>query len=1441
MATEDTRSFMEERLLAMDPDLDVAEGSPAYDQVIDPTVRRYTPDPFEVDLEKFIDTRLLQEHPDLNVKEGSGLRDALVKPMQILMDPIYREVNILKQNQSLANPELLSPADADSLVANVFVSRSTGGLATGTIRIYFNAPVALTISIGNVCYTSSGLRFLPTTLQSITAEAMVFNQSGNLYYFDIQVTAEKAGSEYSIDKDLIVGITNLNAAVRVNNTERFEGGLDEQSTADLVSNAEQSITERSLVVGRGVVARLYDVFDSLKHLQVVGFTDAEMERDIITGGNFGPILFSGNGGYTEDDGDGDLLSYRFKIRDSINFIDDIFGSIGDVSNYWLSVSEISYGDSVEIPGINLDHFILSGYRFSSDDIDRYFITSSSPGSNPENVGVWKIAAIIDIDEVRVYRTSPGVAEAGISWIMVRPGIDAEIESVITSTELKLLNPLPVDLAIASWVIRKKEIAISDIPGGITSILDAQSLELQSDQLHIGGCSDFYVRGTTVEEETLVLEAVSDENAVVSAETLVTSSVNTEFVSDTNYNFVELGVLTGHSLIIETGADAGVKTIFRAGVHHDGSSNPNWLQVDPPLTSTASGIRYKIVNEIDINLRQPRTMRGVGTDLQTLQLSSSVTTASTLDFTSLGTEVGDVFRILSGVDQGDYTIIAISGTGNRTLVLSSQLNATVSSLGWEVFKAGEGLDFPLVRISGLDILDSSQQPTGNVVPYADPVDSRSTAFANAGHGTKVSTTDGITGILGSRDITIGAAGAPTYPLAATTLNVRINNASPILVTLTGAATPEIIVDTINGTSGLFNIADLLSMDGELRLVLRSTDRWIIVDPGATNDMVGLDVAVGEDNRQIRSLNNISDWSDADYGLMIERDSVYVTTGDNIGFYYLVAAQTGRILVVGVDESDGRALFLHPNVRVSLRAGSRSYGKARVYFLDPTTFSAHGAWRPPLKNSTDYPANASIGRAIPVDERPVTYFTADVGGSLLRFVPDPELKYSVLPASGDTIPNNMNTEDAVNLVVSNDVPSENLGKNSRDAKVDFLDREILEGDLVEITHTPIQGDKDMGLISFTSPGDLANLTLILSIDGAPAKTHTFTDQLTSIDGILGEINATFGMTLAYKELLTGPAETMLRLEADVDVIWHKNSTCNSLFWNTFGSSNKHNLAPANTDGYYIITKVTETGDPIQHHKLEIEDENGVAPAATAQAQHFKVFRPGMQHIHSTDMAENLEIGLYYMDVELVSEGPGDEWNLDAEVLFSLEGYVSDGYRLSVSDANLSYSEEEQVMMVLSRRILTVGQSDRPDQATKLSLQNLQVNYDRSSLAASVQAFASADLERVLNASLLVRHLQPHYLNFEMIYRGGSSADVIRDDVLEYLDELGPEESVEVSDIQNLALRRGATYIQNPITLVAITHDENRVIAVVRSKNYVSRSRLATFFAEDITIEKETVTVL
>jgi len=1429
MASETLQEFIENRLRAYDPDIDLSSGSPAQDQIVDPIVQRFEPDPFDMDVDKFITTKMRQEFPELNIEEGTGLRDTLIKPSVVLMDPVSREINLIKQSQSLANPELLADSEVDALVANVFVSRKTGGLSTGIGRLYFQSPVAINISVGNVFFTSSGLRFIPTTLQSISAEQMSFNQSGNLFYFDINLTAEKQGSEYNIAAKEIVGVTNLNAAVRATNLNRFRSGVDNETSEKLIERAETSITERSLVVSRGVAARLFDQFNDLKHLQVIGFTDPEMNRDIITGGDLGPAIAADNDGFTEDDGDGDSFTSNLRTR---NFSFTSLFPVGAVTNHTLLLTSTDFNGDGEFTGAAPAlTFTSPTVLFTGADVGRTLVTFSA--TDPDNVGFFKINFIVNGNTVTLDKAA-GSAESGVSWVLVRPEEEYPILEVLASDEIKVDGDIPIDVPAISWSIRQKVLTVSDIPGGILFSGDQNQIEIQSDQIHIGGASDFYVRGSSVDSANVVLTAIADESPILNSLTGVSTLLNPEFFYDANADFVSSGAAQGHTLVVETGPDAGFKSIVRVGISPTGIPDARYIQLEDAFTATTSGIRYRIVNEIDVNLRQPRTIRVTGEDAQTIQLNQIATTLAAVDFVALGTEVGDTLRLLEGQDKGDHVITNITGVGNKNLIIGSPASATATGLKYEVFKAETGLDFPLIRIKTIDILDSAQQPTGNTIPYAAPIDVRTEQFSNSGRGTKVSTTDAITGIVGSADLS-----GLSYPLAATTINVSINNAVSLPIVLTGAISPANIVSIIN--AAVPNIADTLNVSGELRLTLRSLDRWLRVDAAAENANIGLDV-VGEDNRQIKSLNNINSWSSAAFNLLHRQDVVSITTGDNTAQFYIVEVQSDRLLVTGFDKEAGRVRFLQPNVNVSMSAGSRSIGKARVYFLEPTSFEVRGDYRPALKNTGDVAANLAVftdaellaGFSIQENERPRTEFKATINGAELLFVPDPELKHTVIPEPDASVPNNLQTTNGSGTVVSESLPGNlltDLGKESRDTNLDFLAREARVGDLIEVTYQPIQGTADLALL--TLPVDLSGLTMVLSIDGAPASTITFTTNISVEDDIAEEINDALGEDVAFVETIG--VVKYLRFETDFEMIVFRTGTANAVLgFSTVADVD--NDADASIDGYYRVTLLGAPGAPTEDNKIVIADPTGAAPTVDSQAQHFQLLRPGVQRLHSTLMNANVELGMNYMDVELVSEGSGDQFNLADDTVLVVTGYTSDGYRLEVVDTNLSFSTEEDLNAIFSRRIITVGQSDRPDLATKLSGQNIQINYDRSSLASSIQDFASADLERVLTAGLLVRHLNPHFINFDMSYQGGSSADVVTADVEELLNDLGPNDRVEASDIQNKAYRRGGTFVQNPLELVAIAYGNDRTISVDRSSNFVTKGRLATFFPGTINVTRE-----
>lgn len=1470
MPTQTLKEFLEDRLRAYDPTVDLSAGSPAEEQVVIPTVNRFTPDPFEMTTEKFIDARLGQEFPEMNIQEGTGVRDFIVKPAQSILDPVIREINLIKKGQSLQNPDQLADSEVDALVANLFVGRNPGDLAEGKVRLYFNSPIAMRVTVGNVAYTASGLRFLPNRLQSISAETMLYNQSGSLFYFDIDVQAEMAGDAYNIGAGEIIGITNVSVAVRATNLASFQGGLPTETSSDLVSRAEISVTERSLVVTRGVNARLRSQFPSIEQIQVIGFGDAEMQRDLLTGGDLGESILSGNDGYADDDRFGSRTTTKFATR-----YNSLLPAGYDVGNFtklaesplYLVAAEMKYGSNGTIftSDLSLLYTNTSGSSsFTADDVGSLIVIDGA--THAANNGQFKILQVTSsyLKLVNTNGTSfTGVAESGMRWMVIRKPGKYAIASFDSPTSMTLSSSTPINRSARSmcWAIHRREVSVSMIPSGITLSAERVNISVQSSQVHLGGCSDIYVRGAGTDGAVVNLDAIEDTAPLFSARTGRTLSGQQYFFWDrpdpaqntTSVDFSAIGVRAGDSLVVASGPDAGTRTILRVGLSNGYPtasmlSHPDYgcLQVDRPFTSTQQALSYKIVQSISMNLRRPTVTRGSGVDGQTIQGNKTFTTAGSVDFGALGVVAGDILKLTSGADAGEFTVVEVTGAGNKNLILSGYPTSTAYSLAWQVLRVQTGLTLPLVRLQSVQLLDSSRQVTGKMVPPSDPVAAISSAFSNIGRGIKLRTTKAIIGIWGRTD-----ASTVTYPIVDTYIHFVVNGGDDQVANLSGAVSESEVLQRINALVDMDGVASFVSDSlGVRRLCLSSSSRWIYVsDVSVRVPSCDFGIRIGDDNRQVLSTDSGFSWTvpeswtetDADLrtALVPEQDSVQVLLADGTTkTMYLLWITKKRMYILDFDADANAVKFPTPTYGTTMTIGARSSGKARIYFTDPTTFEVRGAYRPALAPTSSVPSNLAAVRIYPTDvqeideqEPPATVFSAIANGVSLRFIPDPTLARVVIPSPEADIPNNLcstpygGVSGYSYLVASNAAGGV---ATDRQATIDFLKREVRVGDQLEITYAPIFSAV---YITNTVITNLVGTALKMRIDGSVEKTLTFTDQLTAggtskyLQNLVDAINNFVGNTVAFTQ--TSGGNTLLRLEADFSLIVTPGCSAGTILgWSTTVPTS--NASPS--QGTYDIDFVATKEDLSRTTALLIPG------LATAWADtHFKIVRPGSQRLHSTAMNTQTEHGLYYMDVELVSDGSGDLWNIPEGTSFVITGYDSEGYRLEVLDSNLSFSTEEDLNIVLSKRVLFVGQSDDPEQATSLTSQNIQISYDYSSLTQAVQEFAGANLERVTCASLLVRHLLPSYLYFTLLYQGGSSEDVVTTDVQDYLAALGPDDRVQASSVQDKATKRGATYVKNPLTLVAVGHDTSRKRVAIFSDDYVTHGRLSTFFAGNVVVTK------
>lgn len=1232
MATvEELQLFIQERLRAFDSEIRLETGSPADVQVIQPLIRRFSPDALETDLELFIKDRLLQEFPNMYVGEGSGLADTLVKPMRVLLEPFVREIRAVRRNQSLLDPAILNRDEADALVKNIWISRNPGEYARVKVRAYFANPVSVNIGGSNVAYTATSRRYLPVTSQSLTSEGMLFNQDGSLYYMDIDFVAEGRGEAYNVGPGEIIGITNIPSAVKITNLRDATLGNNEETTLALVSRAEQSIGERSLAATPGIVRTLFEGLPTLRIIQAIGFNDEEMQRDVLSGGGLGSVVESGLDGATSDDGDGDGYT-------------DLFNSAGS-----------SFTTALGPVGTDLSTYVLTVWV---SGVPQDFMLGSVLGAN-----------------------------------------QVSISSSYTGT-----NRLPDSLSTATFTVRQRTMTLSGIPGGILfPDSDGETLDVAPDSVHIGGCVDFYGIGDGFSDETIALDALGDRAPSIRRPGLSTTAASREVVI-TSATAAEAALITPgtSTLHIVEGTDIGVYRILASSYAAGPAEITLRLAID--LTATATGLLFEVTDFIETSLIEPKETLVEGSDLNTYAGGAWVNTVGNTVWSDYGVTSSHYLEILTGDDVGTYEITSTSGF---VLNIGAVLGQTDGPLSYRVVRKQEaGISRPLARVTAVELLDSSLEPTGNYIPYRHPVDVRSFTFQNPGRGAK--------------------AGSATV----------ITN-------------DEVSVDTVA------NAGKLTSSNTGINYY------QLGVRPG---------------------------------------DIVNILTGDNRGYYTVADDGVGGSPAAAIGLLDYELLITEAlawdDASMTYSTGEPSYGSFRVYFLEPVTF-----W---------------------VDSD-TTLFSVEQAGVTRRFKPDPQVHTSYLPTDDTLVSLDLTLGSATTDVVND----ETLAAIYTDVF------QVAAGDRVEITYTPITGSADLSTGTFATNGG----TVLFDL-GSGQERVRFSDDL-NVDDIISEINTQLSREIVTKWADGGAEYLQIKSDGEVTLLDNSGDTADVtaiIFGTTpatynpwvtepaFAGENISNDSPHK--GYWFVSSVGLTS-------IDLEDSTGAAFSSsyTVSGQYAVFTRAGWQRISSTAMDDQRDdLGLYYFDVECVSEGYGDSWNIAAELQGTVTGYGSEGWELEVEDENLTYSMVEELVIRFSPRVLLVGLADDPDNYEELLGASFEVNYERSTVIEEMDSLVRSVQQRNICQSPLARILLPTYVRTSISYNEGLTEEDARTEIKNLIEDVLPERQLEVSDITAILTESGSTKVVMPITVIGIAHQLDRSLVVERSEDAISSTRLSALIPDD-----------
>jgi hypothetical protein len=283
MADAALLAYLQELMTSYDSTISTTAGSSFRTRVIDPFLSRIGDSPLDLDLETFLAERVAEEVPDLDTGSNSGIRDLVIRPMSVMLEPLRREINSIKIGQSLNDYESMTRPELNSLLGNFFLSIQEGSLATGTVRVYYSTPQTSTVSTLAKFLTEGGLIYHASSVVSISGVDMAFQQEGSYYYLDVPVQASEAGEKYNIPAGGIVQLDGVVGPIKVTNKLAFTSASEDETAAEAVARAQDSITIRNLATSRGIKTLISSQYPAIDTIEVVGFGDTHMIRDVVDG------------------------------------------------------------------------------------------------------------------------------------------------------------------------------------------------------------------------------------------------------------------------------------------------------------------------------------------------------------------------------------------------------------------------------------------------------------------------------------------------------------------------------------------------------------------------------------------------------------------------------------------------------------------------------------------------------------------------------------------------------------------------------------------------------------------------------------------------------------------------------------------------------------------------------------------------------------------------------------------------------------------------------------------------------------------------------------------------------------------------------------------------------------------------------------------------------
>jgi len=221
--------------------------------------------------------------PNMDLREGTGVRDLVLRPTSTLLAMIKKAVDYHFSQNTLSNVDDTSPSDiVDGILANSFIARRIGSKSTISARLFFARTKNVSVSASSYFSTDNKVKFFPTSTITYSASSLLYDPSSNEYYIDVEMTAEKEGSEYDISSGSLLYFSNFDPYfLRAEINYLILASQPTETNTKFIARAKNAVSTRNLINTPSIDFNLRDSFNFLNNILSVGMGDVEMLRDLV--------------------------------------------------------------------------------------------------------------------------------------------------------------------------------------------------------------------------------------------------------------------------------------------------------------------------------------------------------------------------------------------------------------------------------------------------------------------------------------------------------------------------------------------------------------------------------------------------------------------------------------------------------------------------------------------------------------------------------------------------------------------------------------------------------------------------------------------------------------------------------------------------------------------------------------------------------------------------------------------------------------------------------------------------------------------------------------------------------------------------------------------------------------------------------------------------------